>query len=102
MEVSYWYNGNFFWGGEGVKSNLNKTLCFIYANMKAFVAYIGTGEKQLKASMKAANPCQLPLHRKCTYAIPSRSCSKEALQTSATANTFPSLNSLLGLYYPSP
>lgn len=53
--------GIFFLGGEGVKSNLNKTLCFIYANMKAFVAYIGTGEKQLKASMKAANPCPLPL-----------------------------------------
>lgn len=55
--------GIFFFGGggEGVKSNLNKTHCFIYANMKAFVAYIGTGEKQLKASMKAANPCPLPL-----------------------------------------
>lgn len=61
MEVSYWYNGIFFLGGEGVKSNLNKTHCFIYANMKVFVAYIGIGERQLKVSMKPANPCQLPL-----------------------------------------
>lgn len=28
--------------------------------MKAFVAYIGTGEKQLKASMKAATPVNCP------------------------------------------